>query len=163
MLQKTIICDLDGTLCDITERRKFIKDKKNPDWRSFSDPKEIAKDKVNHWCSELLNAMWHSWGEGFTDDSYSIVFVSGRMKKPGVEAVTKKWLEDNLGDVIVFNSKLYMRENGDSRPDTEIKSEIYDKYLKDLDIAFCIDDRQRVVDMWRSKGLICLQCAKGDF
>ena len=163
MLQKTIICDLDGTLCDITERRRFIKDKKNPDWKSFSDPKEIAKDKVNHWCAELLSAIDNAWGEGFTEDAYYIVFVSGRMKKPGVEDVTIKWIQDNVGYKVVSGKDLFMRENGDSRPDTEIKSEIYDKYLKDLDIAFCIDDRQGVVDMWRSKGLICLQCAKGDF
>jgi hypothetical protein len=57
-----------------------------------------------------------------------------------------------------------MREDGDCRSDVEVKEEIYEKYLKGVvDIAFCIDDRQSVVDMWRSKGLVCLQCAKGDF
>ncbi len=30
-------------------------------------------------------------------------------------------------------------------------------------VQFVMDDRQRVVDMWRSKGLKCLQVAPGDF
>lgn len=28
---------------------------------------------------------------------------------------------------------------------------------------FFIDDRKRVVDMWRRRGLTCLHCANGDF
>jgi hypothetical protein len=28
---------------------------------------------------------------------------------------------------------------------------------------YAVDDRQRVVDMWRSNGLTCLQVAEGNF
>jgi len=31
------------------------------------------------------------------------------------------------------------------------------------DIAFAVDDRQQVVDMWRANGVTCLQCDVGDF
>ena len=30
-------------------------------------------------------------------------------------------------------------------------------------ILFVVEDRSRVVEMWRSEGLACLQCAPGEF
>jgi hypothetical protein len=30
-------------------------------------------------------------------------------------------------------------------------------------ILFVVDDRRRIVEMWRSEGLVCLQCAPGEF
>jgi hypothetical protein len=30
-------------------------------------------------------------------------------------------------------------------------------------ILFVVADRSRVVEMWRSEGLVCLQCAPGEF
>jgi hypothetical protein len=30
-------------------------------------------------------------------------------------------------------------------------------------ILFVVEDRNRVVEMWRSEGLVCLQCAPGEF
>jgi hypothetical protein len=37
--------------------------------------------------------------------------------------------------------------------------------LGDIDsrILFVVEDRSRVVKMWRSEGLVCLQCAPGEF
>ncbi len=63
---------------------------------------------------------------------------------------------------------LHMREDGDFRKDSIIKEEILNKYLKDNnlkvdDIAFVVDDRKKVVDMWRRRGITCLQCAEGHF
>lgn len=39
------------------------------------------------------------------------------------------------------------------------KMEVKGKY----DVLFCVDDRKQVTDMWRRNGLICLQCAEGNF
>ena len=45
-----------------------------------------------------------------------------------------------------------------------IKKEIYRHLIKPYyDVLFAIDDRQQVVDLWRDEGLVCLQCAKGDY
>jgi len=30
-------------------------------------------------------------------------------------------------------------------------------------ILFVVEDRSRVVEMWRGEGLVCLQCAPGEF
>jgi hypothetical protein len=52
----------------------------------------------------------------------------------------------------------------DFRPDTEIKREILSTLrAQGKDILFAMDDRQSVVDMWRASGVVCLQCAEGDF
>jgi hypothetical protein len=29
-------------------------------------------------------------------------------------------------------------------------------------VLFVVEDRSRVVEMWRAEGLVCLQCAPGD-
>jgi predicted kinase len=52
-----------------------------------------------------------------------------------------------------------MRKGGDHRSDVIVKSEILDEILaRGHDIAFVVDDRPRVVEMWRQRGLTCLQC-----
>ncbi len=55
-----------------------------------------------------------------------------------------------------------LRRDEDFRSDTIIKREI----LQDIDkskILFVVEDRNRVVNMWRAEGLICLQPAPGEF
>ncbi len=45
-----------------------------------------------------------------------------------------------------------------------MKREIYAKYIAPhYDVTFVVDDRKSVVDMWRSCGLVTLQCAEGNF
>lgn len=57
-----------------------------------------------------------------------------------------------------------MRPANDHRPDDIIKQEMLDKLKAEgHDIWFVVDDRQRVVDMWRRNGITVLQCAPGDF
>jgi hypothetical protein len=56
-----------------------------------------------------------------------------------------------------------MREDKDNRSDAIIKQEIFENNFNKEDILCVIDDRQRVVDMWRSLGLVCLQVDHGNF
>jgi hypothetical protein len=52
----------------------------------------------------------------------------------------------------------------DNRPDEVIKLELYKLHVEpDYKILFVLDDRNKVVDMWRDNGLKCLQVANGDF
>jgi len=45
-----------------------------------------------------------------------------------------------------------------------LPKEIYEENIKGrYEVLFVLDDRNRVVDFWRSIGLICLQVAPGDF
>lgn len=57
-----------------------------------------------------------------------------------------------------------MRPDYEFISDQVLKLRIYEQNIKDkFDVLFVIDDRKSVVDMWRRNGLVCLQCAEGEF
>ena len=146
---KTIICDIDGTLSDCSHRLHFLE---NKDWESFFAA--APQDTLNQWCFGLLENL---------QGQYHIVFVTGRPER--TRSQTEQWMIDH--EVPYYH--IYMRPdflpNGkpDHRQDFEVKRELYERYLKDKDIAFVIDDRNQVVDEWRRLGLVCLQCADGNY
>lgn len=141
-----IICDLDGTLCDIKHRLHFIQREKK-DWESFQ--RNCFGDKLNAWCKELIISM-HEKG-------HQVLLFSGRMDY--VRTETEDWLSRYD---IPYHS-LRMRKDKDYRPDHEIKVEMLNEVRGRFDILFCVDDRKQVVDMWRREGLVCLQCQEGDY
>lgn len=145
--RKGIIVDLDGTLCDTLHRQHFMTgEKKN--WPAFYDA--LTEDRPNYWCLDLTRIYW--------DAGVDIIFVSGR--PDDYRAQTEVWLIRHCH----FYDQLLMRKSGDYRKDSIVKAEIYREHIEPyFEIKFCIDDRQQVVDMWRELGLVCLQCAKGDF
>lgn len=57
-----------------------------------------------------------------------------------------------------------MRPRNDYRRDDIVKEIILDfEILTRYTPIFMIDDRTQVVEMWRRRGFVCLQCAKGNF
>jgi|SRR5581483_10268338 len=160
-----VICDLDGTLCDIRHRLHYVRrpEGEKKDWKGFFD--EMNGDAVNQWCADILTAV---------SDEVAIVFCSGRPDNH--RSATVGWLkrnrmyELNEGNYGVPDSPygdkfhLYMRPRGDQRDDSIIKEIILDfEILTRFTPHFMIDDRKRVVDMWRSRGYTCLACAEGNF
>lgn len=60
--------------------------------------------------------------------------------------------------------RMFMRKSGDSRKDSIVKAEIYDKFVEPFyNVVAVFDDRNQVVNVWREKGLTCFQVAPGDF
>ena len=146
--EKAIIIDLDGTLADCEHRRHFVSGEKK-DFRRFFG--EMYKDTPNEWCLEIIDRF---------KDTYTILIITGRANDYRYK--TEEWLEKYKVD---FRNKcLYMREEKDYRSDVEVKTDLYNKYVKDdYDVLFAIDDRTCVVKMWRDLGVVCLQCDVGDF
>ena len=135
-LPKSIICDIDGTLAHMKDRGPY-------DWS------RVGEDEVDSIIKNLLKIL---------KEKYVIILVSGRDGCCMDE--TKQWLEDNG----IQYDQLLMRGNGDNSPDIIIKKAIFDVYIKDnYNIEFVLDDRNQVVEMWRSLGLKCLQVQEGDF
>ncbi len=151
-----IVCDLDGTLCNVDHRLSFVRKPvgEKKDWKSFFD--NILGDKVNKWCADILASM--------SEKGHGIVYCSGRPDDRRRDTV--QWLKENeLDDPNGLGStKLYMRPRNDSRDDSTVKEIILDfEILTRFTPYFMIDDRKRVVDMWRRRGFTCLSCAEGDF
>jgi hypothetical protein len=139
---KTWLVDIDGTLAHKGERSPF-------DWH------RVGEDTPNEPVIEVVRALaaWHH-----------IVFVSGRMEQ--CRTLTLDWLHKHVCRALeCFHAPLFMRADGDFRPDTVVKREIYEKFiLGEYDVAGAIDDRSKVVRMWREElGLTCLQVAEGNF
>lgn len=141
-MKRLYVFDLDGTLADITHRLHLIK-QKPPDWPSFY--RSCVSDTPKAWVIDLLN-MCRKQGD--------ILILSGRSDE--VEGYTRDWLIENH----IWYDYLVMRKAGDYTPDHVLKAEMMDSFLtdKDFEVQFIVDDRQRVVDMWRSKGFKVLQC-----
>lgn len=145
---KTIIVDLDGTLALNKHRQHYLKGSKK-DWVKYFEAS--SKDKPNTTIIRLVNLLKAS--------GYSIHIFSARADI--VEQETIKWLNK-------YNVKfdhITMREMDSYTPDEELKKkwllESYPNYLDDVE--FILDDRDKVVSMWRQLGLTCLQVADGNF
>lgn len=136
-LPKAIIVDLDGTLA--------IHNGRNP-----YDYQKCDTDLVNNPVADVM--MKHA-------ETHVILFVSGR--EDSCYDKTKKWIQNNFG---VTNVPLYMRKTGDKRGDDIVKYEIFDEHIRNAyNVEFVLDDRDKVVKMWRKIGLTCLQVAEGNF
>lgn len=137
--QKAVICDIDGTLAHKGDRHIFAYEK-------------AGVDTIDENVRLILQ------GLKAVDPDIKIVICSGRMDY-GAEVLVD-WLEYHG---VPFDD-LYMRVTDDYRGDEIVKPEIYFRDIEPkYNVMFVLDDRQKVVDMWRDIGLTCLQVAPGDF
>lgn len=133
-----IICDLDGTLCDITHRLEFVKGEGKKDWKSFFW--HIPEDKLKLDTYKKLCS--------YSEEGYDIVFVSARPQD--YEDITVKWLNKHLG-ALPWET-LIMRRAGDIRDDVDVKRDILNRFFKDRSLIHkVIDDRPRVVKVWQEE------------
>ncbi len=155
-MQNAVIIDLDGTLCDNEHRKHFI-DGEKKDWQSFNSAKEVAKDSVHKWCAFLIEKL----KSGSSTRGVCIIFLTGRMMTEETRKETLLWLRESVGHI---GGEFWGRPDGNYEKDTDFKRKVYlEKIKPNYNVLFCVDDRQSVVDMWREEGLVCLQCAVGDF
>jgi len=151
-----IICDIDGTIANCSKRLHYIQDKHGkkldkPDWKSFCD--EVDKDEPIKVVVDMVNCC---------EEYNKIIFLTGRNEI--CEEKTREWLHDN--NLSPYYNGLLMRPKNDRRPDTEVKPDLLNKYLKDNPddkVAFILEDRTSVVKKWRELGYMCFQVSDGDF
>jgi hypothetical protein len=147
-MKNIVIVDIDGVLIEIDEYSKNIPSNPN-DWEEYY--KSVSDKPVFEMC-KLIRIIF---------PFYRIVFCTGRMENQRQKTVSI--LEKN---VIFGASKalLLMRKKLDLRPDIIVKPELLREAGIDFDdIAFVIEDRSCMVKKYRELGLICLQCADGEF
>jgi predicted secreted acid phosphatase len=142
--QDAIIVDVDGTIAHNNGHRKPY------DWSKVYDDAPIEGvikfiQYIGPKCKDL-----------------QIIFVSGRMDE--CQDATRDWIEGHVGIYSRKEYKILMRKTGDYRSDVEVKEEIYHNQIEPFyNVIAVLDDRNKVVKMWRDIGLTCFQVADGDF
>jgi len=168
MNKNTIIFDLDGTLANIDARRsKSAKPNGKLDWDIFFDADNIKLDKPNHPVIKTAQ-MFH-------DNGFKIVIFSGRNDRSFDATVSWLKTHDVPHDLLVMRPDKF-KENSwpiadgnpatqDMRfmPDDILKKKMLDTFVDIDDVFLVVDDRNKVVKMWRDLGLNTFQVAPGDF
>lgn len=155
--QRIVICDIDGTLADLSHRLPFIQ-QEPPDRIRFQG--SIIRD----------SPIWQTikWIADLKDQGFYIVLMSGR--PTSVTGETMMWLNqqfgairpDRFGHVVEWEYKslhfdrLFLRATDDHRPDTLVKAEMLHDIPKEK-IKLVFDDRPSIVEMFRSYGLKVIQ------
>ena len=142
---KAVICDLDGTLCDVAHREHHmrVRPKEREAFHSA-----CVKDPIVKPVHELL--------ELFRTGGYRIILLTMRPQR--YRPQTEEWLRRHK----VHYDELIMA--ADTRPDAVQKQSIYLERIEPrYDTRYVMDDRASVVAMWRSLGLMVLDVAGADF
>lgn len=135
-----IIFDVDGTIADVQHRRKFVDGSQPKDWPSFKAA-TVHDTPITHVCEMAKNHV--SQGD-------VVIFVSAR--NTSEKSVTVKQIQEWIG---IEDPILFLRPEGDYRPDHEFKQDVLGEIKEAIgtnpDLVY--DDRNVVVDMWRSHGI----------
>lgn len=158
-----IIFDIDGTLSNLQHRRHFVTGGEK-DWDSFfaalgdDTPTEVC------WLAEKVAA-----GMLFLLDEYpshpkeffNIYVCSGRPEKYRRE--TEEWLYTHCPILMYEVEEIFMRPMEKLYiPDYEVKRDMLNEIRRRGDnVRIVIDDRPRVIQMWKEEGLTVLEVDSG--
>lgn len=159
-MKDSIIVDIDGTIANCSHRLHHIKGMSDEaatfeaDWDAFYA--DCMDDTAIEPVCDLVRSL--------IEQDWVIILMTGRSDLYREE--TERWLA--MHDI--WYDMLLMRKHGDHTDDEKIKRVWYRMLkrgqisLRGMDVPkLAIEDRKRVVEMWREEGLVCLQCAKGEF
>ena len=138
-----IIVDLDGTVCLHNGRSPY-------------DLTRISEDIPNYPLVRFLQELICN---------KHIIFLSGREGTDQCRQDTINWLTENIcSSDFGYKWELLMRDKNNFEPDEIIKERIFHKEIEPkYSVLAIFDDRDKVVKMWRSLGLLCNQVYWGNF
>jgi hypothetical protein len=151
-----VICDIDGTIADCQHRMNHVRQSVENDGPSDSFFKKDWKGFFSKISEDALIKSTAKIVIDYYNKMHTIIYVSARPEE--YRDVTLEWLKKNN---MALAWTLIMRPSGDKRPDVEVKQDIYDKYLKKYPIEVVIDDRPRVLEMWKRNGLKTIDVGDG--
>ena len=146
MKQPAVIFDRDGTLASVAHVAP--KDRSQDSWAAFNA--SLPFDAVVPEVAALLHAV---------RPGVARIMTSGRAEgdHPGDRRrrfLMQDWIAKNGLPIDL----LFMRAGGDQRLDSIVKEEMFRTHIEPhFDVRVVVDDRQQVVDMWRSIGLHVIQ------
>lgn len=176
-----VLCDLDGTLADIRHRLHFIQSTRTC-IQCGTTLKLSSVHNRNECCAQcngrefsFCKADWKSFHAACIHDKpiqTNIAVINAVVREAGMEL----WITSGRSDVVSYETigwlqvnnvrfdSLLMRTDGDFQEDSALKRSWLTTGLIPRERVLCaFDDRDRVVNMWRSEGITCYQVAQGDF
>lgn len=137
-MRDAVIVDCDGTLVEVSGILDYLE----PPNRNF-----------HKFHRESVNCPPKSWVVDEVVDAYNdglaILIVTARVQRYWPE--TQFWLRHHLP---VPYENIYMRADGDFRPDGVVKLEILDKIREDgYNVVRAWDDNPQVIKVWESQGI----------
>lgn len=149
-----VVFDLDGTLADDTHKNALLQRPAIPgdtwpeqDWSAWTAACE--HDPIVEPIAAVARAMAVA--------GHRIEFWTGRAEN--ARFVTERWL-DKHGFCRCCHPLRMRFDEHPNLADAALKAMYLDRYGRP-DLIF--EDRASVVDMWRSKGIVCAQVAPGNF
>jgi phosphoglycolate phosphatase-like HAD superfamily hydrolase len=140
--RRIVICDVDGTLCDVREIRRHV----DPLSSAFTGTKDFPR-----FHAESLNAPAHGWVVKLITEiasaGVSIAIVTGREERWSF--LTSLWLAEHG----VPYDEIHFRTNGDFRADRVVKAEILARIQIRNDTVLAIDDSLAVVELWKEHAI----------
>jgi hypothetical protein len=134
--QKTIVVDLGGTLAHRGDRPK----------EAYME--RFHEDIVDKTVRDLVN-LEHATGT-------LVIVLTGQREKS--RKITLRWLANKK----VHFDMLIMKKDDDTRDTLDFKKDFYLKVLNGcVDLKYVLEDREEIVEMWRSMRVKCLQTASG--
>jgi FMN phosphatase YigB (HAD superfamily) len=133
-----VLVDVDGTLADVRHRLHHIREGRKKNWKAFFE----GMDRDTPIASTV------AWVQALARH-YDIIIITGRPEEYRERTIA--WLKKND---IPFTD-VFMRPNGDHRPDYEVKKEALQRWPKKR-IKLVIEDRPPVCDMWLQQGVRCV-------
>jgi phosphoglycolate phosphatase-like HAD superfamily hydrolase len=139
-----VVFDIDGTLADCRHRLHYVRTRPK-NWAAFDAG--IPHDILIPSTAAVFHQM--------VDAGHAVILATGRNEATRLS--TENWLANNR---LRGYQKIYMRVDGDYRPDDVVKGEMLTQIIADYgqrpDMVF--DDRPRVVAMWRAAGIWVFDC-----
>jgi len=141
MLPEAVLFDMDGTLCDVRAIRHHVLGGPANGYRKNFDAfhRDAVNCPPNAWVVDAARAEHAA--------ARAVLVVTAREAR--LRNSTAFWLALHG----VPSDAMWMRANGDYRPDHVVKREILAKIRQQYRPVHAYDDNPAIVELWRSEGI----------
>lgn len=140
--QAAVLVDMDGTLVDVSSLRELMLSIVNEDGTYQVDGLDTF-----HEQARFCPAIWKTIDrcENWWTQGYSVLIVTARSER--YREYTKEW----LNRYCVPYTELFMRAEGDLRPDYDVKKDLLYRIREKWDVEHAIDDNPSVLQLWEEE------------
>jgi hypothetical protein len=143
-----VVFDMDGCLADCSARvGRYLIESPMKDWDGLFTDDAIASDKPIWPTIDVMMSLMGNLNR--------VMIWTGRPERTRVATVM--WL--NRFGIYLPPDMIWMRAEGDWRDDHMLKGEWCDQRRPDA----VFEDRDRIVAMYRARGITCYQTQPGNF